>query len=120
MLSKIQRKVRRKKRTGSKIAAKHNVGPILKVRRTNMHAYAQVVDVEKGLTLVSASTLEKAVKTALSNTSNKDAAKYIGSLVATRAQEKGIKSVVFDRSGNPYHGRVRMIAEGAREAGLEF
>jgi large subunit ribosomal protein L18 len=91
--------------------------PRLAVFRSVAHIYAQVIDDAGGKTLVSASTVEKAVKTKGGNLA---AAKAIGKLVAERAKDAGIKSVVFDRGGYQYHGRVKALAEAAREAGLEF
>ena len=82
--------------------------------------YAQIIDDEAGKTLVSASTLEKDIKAELKNTDNVDAAAYIGDVVAKRAIEKGIKTVVFDRAGYIYHGKVEALADAARKAGLEF
>jgi large subunit ribosomal protein L18 len=92
--------------------------PRLAIFRSLNHIYAQVIDDERGVTLCSASTVEKAAKTG--NGGNIDAAKAIGRLIAERAKEKGITSVVFDRGGYIYHGRVRSLAEAAREAGLQF
>ena len=94
--------------------------PRLAVFRSNNHMYAQVIDDVAGKTLVSASTLEKDIKSALKATDNVDAAAYIGDVVAKRAMEKGIKAVVFDRGGYIYHGKVAALAEAARTAGLEF
>ena len=94
--------------------------PRLAVFRSNNHMYAQVIDDVAGKTLVSASTLEKDIKSALKATDNVDAAAYIGDVVAKRAMDKGIKAVVFDRGGYIYHGKVAALAEAARKAGLEF
>ncbi|MCH4192402.1 MAG: 50S ribosomal protein L18 [Butyrivibrio sp.] len=94
--------------------------PRLAVFRSNNHVYAQVIDDEAGKTLVSASTLEKDIKAELKNTDNVEAAAYIGDVVAKRAIEKGIKTVVFDRAGYIYHGKVEALADAARKAGLEF
>ena len=91
--------------------------PRLAVFRSVAHIYAQVIDDAAGKTLVSASSVDKDGKT---NGGNVAAAKAIGKLVAERAREKGIKSVVFDRGGYQYHGRVKALADAAREAGLEF
>lgn len=91
--------------------------PRLCVYRSNANIYAQIIDDVAGNTLVSASTLDKEVKTKYAN---KDAAKEVGTLIAKRATEKNIKSVVFDRSGYIYHGVVKELAEAAREGGLEF
>ncbi|MBE5844925.1 MAG: 50S ribosomal protein L18 [Butyrivibrio sp.] len=94
--------------------------PRLAVFRSNNHMYAQVIDDVAGKTIVSASTLEKDIKSALKATDNVDAAAYIGDVVAKRAMEKGIKAVVFDRGGYIYHGKVAALADAARKAGLEF
>jgi large subunit ribosomal protein L18 len=94
--------------------------PRLCVFRSNSNIYAQVIDDLKGNTLVAASSLDSVIKSKLENGGNKEAAKEVGKLIAERAIEKGIKAVVFDRGGFIYHGRVKELAEGAREAGLEF
>jgi large subunit ribosomal protein L18 len=91
--------------------------PRLAVFRSVAHIYAQVIDDSRGTTLVSASSVGKDAK---SKGGNVAAAKAIGKLVAERAKEKGIKSVVFDRGGYQYHGRIKALADAAREAGLEF
>lgn len=92
--------------------------PRLAVFRSLNHIYAQVIDDEQGVTLCSASSVEKS--TGVSTGGNLDAAKTIGKLIAERAQGKGITQVVFDRGGYIYHGRVKSLAEAAREAGLQF
>ena len=94
--------------------------PRLLIRRTLHHIYATVVDDAKGHTVVSASTREKSVGGALGSKTNIDAAKKVGAEVAAKAKAAGINSVVFDRSGLKYHGRVKALADAAREAGLEF
>ena len=94
--------------------------PRLAVFRSNNHMYAQIIDDTVGNTLVSASTLEKEIKSELEKTNNVDAAAYLGTVIAKRAIEKGIKEVVFDRGGFIYQGKVAALAEAAREAGLEF
>ena len=91
--------------------------PRLCVYRSNANIQAQIIDDVKGITLVSASTLEKAFE---GNGGNKEAAKEIGKIIAQRALDKGITAVVFDRGGYLYHGRVAELAAGAREGGLEF
>jgi large subunit ribosomal protein L18 len=91
--------------------------PRLAVFRSVAHIYAQVIDDSKGVTLVSASSVDKGGKT---NGGNVAAAKAIGKLVAERAKEKGVGKVVFDRGGYPYHGRIKALADAARAAGLEF
>ena len=94
--------------------------PRLAVFRSNNHMYAQIIDDSVGNTLVSASTLQKEVKPELEKTNDVDAAAYLGKVIAERALEKGIKEVVFDRGGFIYQGKVKALAEAAREAGLEF
>lgn len=92
--------------------------PRLAVFRSNKNIFCQVIDDVKGITLVSASSIDKELK--LANGSNIEAAKQVGDLVAKRALAKGIESVVFDRGGYLYHGRVQALADAAREAGLQF
>lgn len=94
--------------------------PRLSVFRSNKHIYAQVIDDASGKTLVSASTAEKAGIGDLSHGGNKAAAEAIGKLIATRAVEKGVKEVVFDRGPYRYHGRIAALADAARAGGLEF
>ena len=94
--------------------------PRLAVFRSNNHMYAQIIDDKAGNTLVAASTLEKDVQSELEKTNNVDAAAYVGTVIAKRALEKGITTVVFDRGGYIYHGKVAALAEAAREAGLVF
>ncbi len=94
--------------------------PRLAVFRSNNHMYAQIIDDTVGNTLVAASTLEKEVKAELEKTNNVDAAAYVGTVIAKRALEKGITTVVYDRGGYIYHGKVAALAEAAREAGLIF
>ncbi|MDY2790143.1 MAG: 50S ribosomal protein L18 [Lachnospiraceae bacterium] len=94
--------------------------PRLAVFRSNNHMYAQIIDDTVGNTLVSASTLQKDVKAELEKTNNVDAAAYLGKVIAEKAMAKGIKTVVFDRGGFIYQGKVKALAEAAREAGLEF
>ena len=119
MVSKTNRKLereRRHKRVRTKISGTAEC-PRLCVYRSNSNIYAQVIDDTKGVTLVSASTLDKEVKTKHSNI---EAAKEVGALIAKRALDKKIKTVVYDRGGYVYHGVVKELAEAAREAGLEF
>lgn len=94
--------------------------PRLAVFRSNNHMYAQIIDDTVGNTLVSASTVQKEVKAELDKTNNVDAASYLGTVIAKRALEKGITTVVFDRGGFIYQGKIKALAEAAREAGLEF
>ncbi len=92
----------------------------LSVFRSSQHIYAQVIDDDKGVTLASASTIEKATRAAGKTGANIEAAKAVGKLIAERAKEKGIKDVVFDRGGYLYHGRIKALADAAREGGLNF
>ena len=94
--------------------------PRLAVFRSNNHMYAQIIDDTVGNTLVSASTLQKDVKAELEKTNNVDAAAKLGTVIAKKALEKGITTVVFDRGGFIYQGKIKALAEAAREAGLEF
>ena len=94
--------------------------PRLAVFRSNNHMYAQIIDDTVGNTLVSASTLEKDIKAKLEKTNNVDAAAYLGTVIAKRALEKGITTVVYDRGGFIYQGKIAALADAAREAGLEF
>ena len=108
--AKVRRNIRR--------AAGHRAR--LSVFRSSKHIYAQVIDDANGRTLVSASSLEKDMRGNLKTGANVDAAKAVGKRLAERASEKGIKQVVFDRGGYLYHGRVKALADAAREGGLEF
>jgi large subunit ribosomal protein L18 len=92
----------------------------LSVYRSSRHIYAQIISGEDNSVLASASTVEKSMRSDLGYTGNTDAATAVGKLVAERAKENGINSVAFDRSGFKYHGRVKALAEAAREAGLQF
>jgi large subunit ribosomal protein L18 len=92
----------------------------LSVFRSSKHIYAQVIDDEAGKTLVAASSIEKDTRGALKTGASVEAAKTVGKLIAQRAQEKGIKDVVFDRGSYLYHGRVKALADAAREGGLNF
>ena len=122
MIGKIDKnKIRKRKhvRVRKKISGTADC-PRLCVYRSNSHIYAQIIDDEAGVTLVSASSLDKDIKGELSNGSNIQAASAVGKLVAERAAAKEIKDVVLDRGGYLYHGRVQALAEAAREAGLNF
>ena len=94
--------------------------PRLAVFRSNNHMYAQIIDDTVGNTLVAASTVEKEISAELEHTNTVEAAAYVGTVVAKRALEKGITTVVFDRGGFIYQGKVQALADAAREAGLEF
>ncbi|MBT9167020.1 MAG: 50S ribosomal protein L18 [Syntrophomonadaceae bacterium] len=97
-----------------------NQRPRLNVFRSLKHVYAQLIDDVTGTTLVSASSLDPSISEGKVSCGNKAAARLVGAMIARKAAEKGIKEVVFDRGGYLYHGRVKELADGAREAGLEF
>jgi large subunit ribosomal protein L18 len=111
---------RRKRRTRFKLARVSTGRPRLSIFRSNNHIYAQIIDDQKRQTLATASTLDKDMREKFKATSNIAAAEEVGKLVATRAVKAGIKQVVFDRGGYLYHGRVKALAEAARNAGLSF
>ena len=120
MINKVSRnevRIARHKRVRAKISGT-NETPRLNVFRSNSNIFAQIIDDEKGITLVSASSIDKELK--LENGSNIEAAKKVGELVAKRAKKAKITKVTFDRGGYLYHGRVEALAEAARENGLEF
>ncbi|MEH7252116.1 50S ribosomal protein L18 [Neobacillus niacini] len=120
MITKLDKNASRKKRH-ARVRAKLSgtaARPRLNVFRSNKHLYAQLIDDMSGTTLASASTMEKDLN--LESTSNVEAAKLVGELVAKRAVEKGITAVVFDRGGYLYHGRVQALADAARANGLQF
>ena len=94
--------------------------PRLAVFRSNNHMYAQIIDDTVGKTIVSASTVQKEVKAELEKTNNVDAAAYLGTVIAKKAIEQGINTVVFDRGGFIFQGKIKALADAAREAGLEF
>ena len=94
--------------------------PRLAVFRSDSHIYAQIIDDTIGQTLVAASTVEKEIKSALTNTNDTEAAAYVGKVIGERAKAKGIDQVVFDRGGYIYMGKVAALADAAREAGLDF
>jgi len=120
MAKDIQATDRRKARVRRSIRARAYGKPRLTVFRSSKQIYAQIIDDVKGATLVSASTLEKTQREALKTGADINAAKSVGKLIAERAAAAGIKQVVFDRGAYMYHGRVKALAEGAREGGLEF
>ena len=122
MVSKVSRsKVREEKHRRLR---RHIIGtperPRMAVFRSNNHMYVQIIDDVAKTTLVSASTLQKDVKEKLEKTNDVAAAAYLGTVIAKKAQEAGIKSVVFDRGGFIYQGKIQALADAAREAGLEF
>ena len=119
MVSKVdsnKKRLIRHKRVRAKISGTAE-RPRLNVFRSLSNIYAQIIDDTTGNTIVSASTVEKGFE---GNGGNKEAAKKVGAMIAERAKEKGITEVVFDRGGYVYHGRVKELAEGAREGGLQF
>ncbi len=120
MVKASERFARRRRRVRYALRQRGGDRPRLSVFRSNRYIYAQVIDDTAGRTVAAASSLEANVKTELSSTGDKEAAKRVGSLLAERAKSAGVESVVFDRGGYMYHGRVRALADGAREGGLKF
>ena len=111
---------RRQARVRRAVKAGANGRPRLSVFRSSKHIYAQIIDDQKGGTVVAASSMEKTVRDGGKTGANVDAAKAVGKLVAQRAVEKGVNAVVFDRGGYRYHGRIKALADAAREGGLQF
>lgn len=111
---------RRKARVRRTLAKVANGRPRLSVHRSSKHIYAQIICDKTGKTLVSASSIEKSLRGKIKNGGNIDAAEEIGNLIAERGKEAGIEHVVFDRGGYIYHGRVKALADAAREKGLKF
>ncbi len=111
---------RRKARVRRSVKAAANGRMRLSVHRSSKHIYAQVIDDTKGVTIASASSLEKAQREAGKTGADVEAAKAVGKLVAERAAQKGVKNVVFDRGSYMYHGRIKALADAAREGGLSF
>jgi len=120
MLSSKQLQERRKSRVRFQIRKRAAGRPRLSIFRSSKHIYAQIIDDTQGVTLVAASSIEKDLKGSLKTGADKDAAAKVGALVGERAVAAGIKDVVFDRGGYRYHGRVKALADAAREAGLSF
>jgi large subunit ribosomal protein L18 len=118
MIEKKQSRLRRSRRTRAKIAELKAVR--LTVNRSNMHIYAQVIDATGSKVLASASSADKSVRGDLGNGGNIKAAAIVGKLIAEKAKQAGVEAVAFDRSGYRFHGRVKALAEAAREAGLKF
>lgn len=117
-MNKNIKRLRRARKTRAKIA---ELGVTrLCVHRTNCHIYAQIIDPSGGRVLTSASTLEKDLRSTLKNGGNVEAARLVGQRIAERAKQAGVTRVAFDRSGYAYHGRVKALAEAAREHGLQF
>lgn len=119
MNSKLAARLKRRQRIRRKISGSE-ARPRLSVFRSSRHIYTQIIDDGQGRTLVAASTLSGELKGRLAGLKKSEAAKEVGKLLAARAKEKGISSVVFDRSGFLYHGRVKAVAESCREHGLVF
>lgn len=119
MFSSREKFERRRTRNRTALRKKSHGQPRLSIHRSSRHIYAQIIDDKLGQTLAAASTLEGDLKGA-GSTSNSTAAAAVGKLVAERAKAKGVETVVFDRGGFIYHGRVKALAEAAREAGLKF
>lgn len=118
MSYKIEARIRRSKATRAKIAQQKAVR--LTVRRSNCHIYAQVIDASGSKVLASASTADKDVRDKVKNGGNVEAAAEIGRRIAEKAKQAGVEQVAFDRSGYKFHGRVKALAQAAREAGLKF
>lgn len=117
--SKKKRRVKATRRVRGKITGTPN-RPRLSIFKSNKHMHAQIIDDVNAITLVAASTVENDISEKIETTSNKEAARLVGETIAKRALDKNIESVVFDRSGFIFHGRVKELADGAREAGLKF
>jgi len=118
-LTRKESKQRRHRRVRGKVSGSEE-RPRLAVFRSNEHIYAQIIDDTKHHTIVAASSVEPDLKSNLATGSNREASVQVGKLIAARSLEKGITQVVFDRGGNLYHGRIKALADAAREAGLEF
>jgi len=112
--------LRRKQRTRTRLRKVGGERPRLSIFRSGKHIYAQIIDDRQGVTVVAASTVDKGLRPNLKTGADKSAAVAVGKLVAERAQAAGVKEVVFDRGGYRYHGRIKALADAAREAGLSF
>ena len=119
-MSKHNQTERRRRRVRLDLRSKAGERPRLSVFRSSKQIYAQIIDDQKGVTVAAASSLEKESREAMKSGATVDAAKRIGEIIARRAVEAGVSEVVFDRGGYMYHGRVKALAEGAREGGLVF
>ena len=118
MLNKNKSRQRRALKTRARIAEQKAVR--LAIHRTNLHIYAQVISADGSQILASASTLEAEVRKSVANGGNAEAAAVVGKRIAEKAKTAGVTAVAFDRSGNKYHGRIKALAEAARENGLQF
>ncbi len=112
--------MKRKARVRAELRVKAHGRPRLSIFRSNRHIYAQVIDDEKGATVAAASSVEAALRDGLKTGADREAAKHVGTLIGERAVAAGVKEVVFDRGGYRFHGRVKVLADAAREAGLTF
>ncbi len=120
MLSAIELQKRRQKRVRSTLQQRAKGRPRLSVFRSNLHIYAQVIDDQDGKTLAAASSLDKDLKDKMKSGGNRNAAEEVGKLIAQRATAAGIKQVIFDRGPYLFHGRIKALADAAREGGLSF
>ena len=118
MLNKNEARQRRARKTRARIAEQKTVR--LAIHRTNLHIYAQVISADGSKVLASASTLEAEVRKSIGNGGNAAAAAVVGKRIAEKAKSAGVTAVAFDRSGNKYHGRIKALADAAREHGLQF
>ena len=118
MLNKNEARQRRARKTRARIAEQKTVR--LAIHRTNLHIYAQVISADGSKVLASASTLEAEVRKSVGNGGNAAAAAVVGKPIAEKAKSAGVTAVAFDRSGNKYHGRIKALADAAREHGLQF
>ena len=116
----FEKNQKRKNRVRAALKKAANGKMRLSVFRSGKHIYAQIIDDTKGITVASASTLDKEIRDSIKKTSTIEAASFIGKAVAERAVKNGVSEVVFDRGGYIYHGRVKALADAAREAGLKF
>ena len=120
MVKAAERFARRARRTRFSLKASGNGRLRLSVHRSGRHIYGQVIDDEQGRTIVAASSLDKGLRAELKTGADREAAHRVGLLLAERAKEAGVAAVMFDRGGYKYHGRVKALADGAREGGLQF
>jgi large subunit ribosomal protein L18 len=119
-MAQMTRSSRRKLRVRKTLSTRANDRPRLSVFRSHQNIYAQVIDDGRGVTVAAASTLDKSLRSELASRGDKAAAAAVGKLIAERARQAGIEAVVFDRGGYIYHGRVKALADAAREGGLKF
>ena len=120
MVKAVERFLRRRRRTRAALRKHAHGRPRLSVFRSSKHIYAQLIDDDAGRTLAAASSLDKALREQIKTGADRSAAEQVGRLLAERAKAAGVETVVFDRGGYRYHGRVKALADGARAAGLVF